>query len=126
MLAAALWADARRPGFFEGDTVAHCGPTLKGEFVRTLNLVDALIGWAAKRSIFFTRSRTWPLVNDQMNFLTPTKKPIGRGTDRNGRRIHELQHQLTLLAKDKTQQIYLSSFPTALPDVRRGIRVKAG
>ena len=24
------------PGFFEGDTVAHCGPTLKGEFARTL------------------------------------------------------------------------------------------
>ena len=23
------------PGFFEGDTVAHCGPTLKGEFART-------------------------------------------------------------------------------------------
>lgn len=22
------------PGFFEGDTVAHCGPTLKGEFAR--------------------------------------------------------------------------------------------
>ncbi len=29
------------PGFFEGDTVAHCGPTLKGEFARTLNLTDA-------------------------------------------------------------------------------------
>jgi hypothetical protein len=27
-------------GFFEGDTVAHCGPTLKGEFARTLNLTD--------------------------------------------------------------------------------------
>ncbi|GAB3555746.1 hypothetical protein GCM10027404_33060 [Arthrobacter tumbae] len=26
------------PGFFEGDTVAHCGPTLQGEFARTLNL----------------------------------------------------------------------------------------
>lgn len=25
------------PGFFEGDTVAHCGPTLKGEFAHTLN-----------------------------------------------------------------------------------------
>jgi hypothetical protein len=24
------------PGFFEGDTVAHCGPTLRGEFARTL------------------------------------------------------------------------------------------
>lgn len=26
------------PGFFEGDPVGHCGPTLKGEFARTLNL----------------------------------------------------------------------------------------
>lgn len=33
------------PGFFEVDTVAHCGPTLKGEFVRTLTLTDVLIGW---------------------------------------------------------------------------------
>lgn len=243
------------PGFFEGDTVAHCGPTLKGEFARTLNLtcvhtgwvftqsmrnnahvhvlksldmaleaipfevvgVDfdnggeflnkPVIGWAAKRSIFFTRSRPyrkndqatvesknnhlvrtyafyyrydtpeelrvlnrlWPLVNDRFNFLTPTKKPIDWGTDRNGRRkriydtpatpfdrllassvlsaaqqrdltahrdrlnpadiarrIHDLQSQLTLLAKDKTEQIYLASFPTALPDIRKGIRVKAG
>lgn len=32
------------PGFFEGDTVAHCGPTLKGEFARTLNLADVHIG----------------------------------------------------------------------------------
>ena len=30
------------PGFFEGDTVAHCGPTLKGEFDRTLNLTGLL------------------------------------------------------------------------------------
>ena len=243
------------PGFFEGDTVAHCGPTLKGEFARTLNLtcvhtgwvftrsmrnnahvhvlksldmaVEAIpfevvgvdfdngseflntpvIGWAAKRSIFFTRSRPyrkndqatvesknnhlvrkyafyyrydtpeelrvlnrlWPLANDRFNFLTPTKKPIDWGTDRNGRRtriydtpatpfdrllasgvlsaaqqrdltahrdrlnpadiarrIHDLQSQLTLLAKDKTEQIYLATFPTALPDIRKGIRVKAG
>jgi hypothetical protein len=33
------------PGFFEGDTVAHCGPTLKGEFARTLNLTDVHTGW---------------------------------------------------------------------------------
>lgn len=243
------------PGFFEGDTVAHCGPTLKGEFARTLNLtcvhtgwvftrsmrnnanvhvlksLDAGIGaipfevvgvdfdngteflnkpviaWAAQRSIYFTRSRPyrkndqatiesknnhlvrkyafhyrydtpeelrvlnrlWPLVNDRFNFLTPTKKPIDWGTDRNGhrkriydapatpldrllasgvlskaqqrdltahrdrlnpaeiaRRIHELQLQLTLLAKDKTEQIYLASFTTALPDISKGIRIKAG
>ena len=160
------------PGFFEGDTVAHCGPTLKGEFVRSLNLTDmrtgwvftrstrnnahvhvlaalqdaleqipfevtgldfdnggefinhAVIDWAAGRRIFFTRSRPyrkndqatiesknnhlvrryafywrydtpealqllnqlWPLVNDRLNYFTPTKKPVGWDTDRTGRR----------------------------------------
>ena len=33
------------PGFFEVDTVAHCGPTLKGEFARTLTMTDVLTGW---------------------------------------------------------------------------------
>lgn len=160
------------PGFFEGDTVAHCGPTLKGEFTRTLNLTCVHTGWvftrslrnnahvhilaaldtaveqvpfeivgldfdngsefinhdvvrwAADRTIFFTRARPykkndqatiesknnhlvrryafywrydtpeelallnrlWPLVNDRLNFLTPTKKPTGWATDTAGRR----------------------------------------
>jgi hypothetical protein len=242
------------PGFFEGDTVAHCGPTLKGEFARTVNLTDvytgwvftrtvrnnanthvldalkagvqeipfavsgldfdngteflnkAVIKWAAQREIFFTRSRPykkndqatiesknnhlvrrygfyyrydtpeeravlnrlWPLVNDRLNYLTPTKKPVGFGTDRNGRRtrlydrpatplqrllaakvlspaqeaelltyrdslnpaaiarqIADLQNVLLKLAKDKTEQLYLASIPTALPDLRKGIRIKA-
>jgi len=242
------------PGFFEGDTVAHCGPTLKGEFARTLNLTDvhtgwvftrtvrnnahvhilgalkagvdevpfevtgldfdngteflnkAVIKWAGEREIFFTRSRPykkndqatiesknnhlvrkygfyyrydtseeravlnrlWALVNDRLNYLTPTKKPVGFGADHNGRRtrlydkpktpldrllaakvlaptqeaelvayrdslnpaqigreIADLQAVLLKLAKDKTEQLYLASFPTALPDVRKGIRIKA-
>lgn len=242
------------PGFFEGDTVAHCGPTLKGEFARTLNLTDvhtgwvftrsvrnnahvhilgalqagveqvpfavtgldfdngseflnhAVIKWAADLEIFFTRSRPykkndqatiesknnhvvrkygfyyrydtdeervvlnrlWALVNDRLNYLTPTKKPTGYGSDRNGRRtriydkpqtpldrllaaevlapaqaaellayrdelnpaqigreIADLQAGLLKLAKDKTEQLYLSTFPSALPDVRKGIRLAA-
>jgi hypothetical protein len=242
------------PGFFEGDTVAHCGPTLRGEFARTLNLTcvhtgwvftrtvrnnahthilkalqagvaevpfevvgldfdngseflnKAVIKWAGQRQIFFTRSRPykkndqatiesknnhlvrrygfyyrydtederrvlnrlWKLVNDRLNYLTPTRKPIGFGTDRNGRRtrlydkpqtpldrllaanvlapaqqaelltyrdnlnpakiareIADLQTRLLILAKDKTEQLYLASVPTALPDIGKGIRVKA-
>ena len=242
------------PGFFEGDTVAHCGPTLKGEFARTVNLTDvhtgwvftrtvrnnahihvlgalkaaveevpfavtrldfdngteflnkAVIKWAGEREIFFTRSRPykkndqatiesknnhlvrrygfyyrydtveeraalnrlWPLVNDRLNYLTPTRKPVGFGTDRNGRRtrlydqpatplerllaakvlsptqeaeliayrdslnpaaiarqIADLQALLLKLAKDKTEQFYLASIPSELPDVRKGVRVKA-
>jgi transposase InsO family protein len=241
------------PGFFEGDTVAHCGPTLKGEFARTLNLTDmhigwvftrsvrnnahthilgalkagineipyevtgldfdngteflnkAVIKWAAEMEIFFTRSRPykkndqatiesknnhlvrkygfyyrydtdaerallnrlWRLVNDRLNYLTPTIKPIGYSSGRDGRRrrlydqpmtpldrllaagilspaqqaellayrdslnpaaigrqIADLQAALLRLAKDKTEQLYLATIPTALPDVKGGIRIK--
>jgi len=165
------------PGFFEVDTVAHCGPTLRGEFQRTVNLTDMLTGWTFTRSIrnlshlhvkwalqqafelvpyqmvgldfdngtefinyaivdwadnlklYFTRSRPykkndqatiesknnhvvrhyaeywrydtdetlrvlnrlWPLVNDRLNYLTPTKKPIGWDEGKGGkkRRIYD-------------------------------------
>ena len=39
------------PGFFEVDTVAHCGPSLKGEFARTVNMTDMRTGWVHTRSI---------------------------------------------------------------------------
>jgi len=39
------------PGFFEGDTVAHCGPTLKGELARTLNLTCVHTGWVFTRTV---------------------------------------------------------------------------
>ena len=113
-------------------------------------------------------NRLWPLVNDRLNYLTPTRKPIGYDSDRHGRRrrvydapatplerlltagvlspaqeadltayrdslnpaelgrrIADLQNVLLKLAKNKTDQLYLASVPTELPDVRRGIRVKA-
>lgn len=243
------------PGFFEGDTVAHCGPTLKGEFARTLNLTcvhtgwvftrtvrnnahthvlaalkaanaeipfavtgldfdngseflnTAVVTWAGQLGIYFTRSRPykkndqatvesknnhlvrkygfyyrydtaderavlnrlWKRVNDRLNYLTPTKKPIGFGTDRHGRRtrlydkpatpldrllaakvlspaqtieliayrdtlnpakiareIADLQARLLLLAKEKTEQLYLASLPADAPDITKGVRVKAG
>ncbi len=242
------------PGFFEGDTVAHCGPTLKGEFARTVNLTcvhtgwvftrtvrnnahihilaalkagvadipfevtgldfdngseflnKAVITWAGEMEIFFTRSRPykkndqatiesknnhlvrkygfyyrydtsaeraalnrlWKLVNDRFNYLTPTIKPTGYASTSDGRRrrlydspatpldrllaakvlapaqtaellayrdslnpakiareIADLQIVLLKLAKEKTEQLYLASIPTALPDARKGIRVKA-
>ncbi len=163
---------ASEPGFFEVDTVAHRGPTLKGEFCRSVNFTDVhigwvftaavrnnarvhilaafdafvdevpfavtgidcdngsefinhdLVGWAGQRGVFFTRSRPykkndqatiesknnhlvrrygfyhrydtatelallrelWKLVNDRLNFFTPTKKPLGWSTDTVGRR----------------------------------------
>lgn len=39
------------PGFFEVDTVAHCGPSLKGEFLRTVNFTDMHTGWVFTTAI---------------------------------------------------------------------------
>lgn len=164
------------PGFFEGDTVAHCGPVESGEFARTLNLTDVhtgwtftrtvrnnahtnildglktaareipfqitgldfdngseflnqyVIKWAGSKGIYFTRSRPykkndqatilsknnhvvrrygfyyrydtdlerralnrlWHLVNDRVNDLMPTIKPVGYGSTPNGRRKRAL------------------------------------
>lgn len=39
------------PGFFEVDTVAHCGPSLRGEFVRTVNFTDMHTGWVFTRAV---------------------------------------------------------------------------
>jgi hypothetical protein len=41
------------------------------------------------------------------------------------REIAELQTRLLVLAKEKTEQLYLASIPSALPDVRKGVRVNA-
>jgi hypothetical protein len=113
-------------------------------------------------------NRLWKLVNDRLNYLTPTIKPIGYPSRADGRRrrrydkpktplqrllaagvltaaqdadliayrdslnpaqigrqIADLQGRLLLLAKEKTEQLYLASLPTALPDIRKGIRTKA-
>lgn len=118
---------------------------------------------AAERKVL---NRLWPLVDDQFNFLKPTKKPVGWGSDRAGRRkrlyddpatpldrllradvlspaqerelityrdrldpldiarrISDLENRLTSLARDKTEQLYLAQIPTALPEVRKGIRI---
>ena len=34
-----------RPGFFEGDLVAHCGWSVEGEFLNTLVITDVATGW---------------------------------------------------------------------------------
>lgn len=44
--------DERIPGFLEADTVAHCGDTVAGMFVYTLNLVDIATGWTEQRAIW--------------------------------------------------------------------------
>lgn len=39
------------PGAIEADTVAHCGPSAKGEFARTLTMTDLVTGWTQNAAI---------------------------------------------------------------------------
>ena len=107
-------------------------------------------------------NRLWKLVNDRLNYLTPTRKPIGYSSTGDGRRrrlydtppprwtgcwpprssptaqqadliayrdslnpaaigrqIADLQNRLLILAKDKTEQLYLSSCRRRCPMSQR-------
>ncbi|MBK7381240.1 MAG: hypothetical protein IPJ03_20035 [Ignavibacteriales bacterium] len=44
--------DESRPGFIEADTVAHCGNSVSGQFVYTLNIVDIATGWTEQRALW--------------------------------------------------------------------------
>lgn len=62
------------PGFLELDTVAHCGHTLKGEFLRTLSATDVVTGWSTLRSI---RNNAFVHVHTGLEWITKhTPVPI--------------------------------------------------
>lgn len=42
--------DETRSGYLEADTVAHCGTSIEGQFVYTLNTVDIATGWSEQRA----------------------------------------------------------------------------
>ena len=44
--------DETQPGFIEADTVAHCGGSLSGTFVYSLNIVDIATGWTEARALW--------------------------------------------------------------------------
>ena len=44
--------DQSRPGFLEADTVAHCGSSVAGQFVYTVDIVDIATGWTEQRAVW--------------------------------------------------------------------------
>ena len=41
-----------RPGFLEADTVAHCGGSMSGDYVNTVDFVDIATGWTEQRAVW--------------------------------------------------------------------------
>ena len=44
--------DETRAGYIEADTVAHCGTSVAGDYVFTLNIVDIATGWTSQRAVW--------------------------------------------------------------------------
>lgn len=44
--------DVTRPGYFEADTVAHCGNSMAGDFVFSLTFTDIYSGWTENRAVW--------------------------------------------------------------------------
>jgi hypothetical protein len=44
--------DETKPGFVEADTVAHCGGSMAGDFIFTLDIVDIATGWTTQRAVW--------------------------------------------------------------------------
>jgi hypothetical protein len=40
------------PGWCEADTVAHCGETMKGDFIFSINIIDICSGWSEQEAIW--------------------------------------------------------------------------
>jgi len=47
----------KRPGFFETDTVSHCGANASGQFCKTLSLTDVGSGWTEERALLNSAHR---------------------------------------------------------------------
>ena len=50
--------DETRPGYLEADTVAHCGTSVSGSFVYTINCVDIATGWTEQRATWSRGERS--------------------------------------------------------------------
>ena len=44
--------DVTKPGYFEADTVAHCGNSMAGDFAFSLTFTDIFSGWTENRAVW--------------------------------------------------------------------------
>lgn len=78
----------KQPGFCELDLVLHCGPTLKGEFCRSLTVTDVHTGWTENRALRNGAHRwvleSMPLIEQRLPFPL-----VGIDSDNGGEFIND-------------------------------------
>jgi transposase InsO family protein len=94
----------RRPGFFEVDTVFHCGRSASGEFICTVQMVDVATGWSERVAVL---GRSYLVMEDAFRrILARLPFPILEVHSDNGSEF--LNHHLLRFWKELVQGVALS------------------
>lgn len=98
--------DESSPGFIEADTVAHCGDSITGSFVYTVNTVDIATGWTEARAVWGKGQQgTFKAIESIENSLP--FKVIGFDSDNGGEFLN--WHLLAYFTKRKQPVDYTRS-----------------
>jgi transposase InsO family protein len=96
--------DERRPGYFEVDTVFHCGPMASGEFICTVQMIDVATGWSERVAVL---GRSYLVMEDAFRrMLARLPFPILEVHSDNGSEF--LNHHLVRFWKELIQGVDLS------------------
>jgi hypothetical protein len=96
--------DERRPGYFEMDTVFHCGRSAAGEFMCTLQMIDVATGWSERVAVL---GRSYLVMEDAFQrILARLPFPILEVHPDNGPEF--MNHHLVRFWQDLVQGVALS------------------
>ena len=96
--------DERRPGYFETDTVHHCGVSASGEYACTVQMIDVATGWS-ERAAVLGRSRL--VMEDSFRcILRRLPFPVLELHPDNGSEF--LNHHLLYFWQERVQGVHLS------------------
>jgi hypothetical protein len=94
----------RRPGYFEVDTVHHCGPSASGDYICTVQMIDIATGWSERVAVL---GRSYLVMEDAFRrILARLPFPVLEIHPDNGSEF--LNHHLLRFWMELVQGVHLS------------------
>jgi hypothetical protein len=114
--------DEGRPGYFEADTVFHCGASASGEFMCTVQMIDVATGWSERVSVL---GRGYLVMEDAFRrMLARLPFPVLEIHPDNGSEF--MNHHLIRFWKERVQDVTLSRSRPYQKDDNRFVEQKNG
>jgi hypothetical protein len=112
----------RRPGYFEVDTVFHCGLSASGEFICTVQMIDVATGWSERVSVL---GRSYLVMEDAFRrMLARLPFPVLEIHPDNGSEF--MNHHLLRFWQELVQGVELSRSRPYQKDDNRFVEQKNG